>query len=73
MVACKALREKAEREKGCKYCNSDMCFTCIKQLDYYGDGSFESKCADEADALRCVAYKPMNYCPMCGKRLEVEP
>jgi hypothetical protein len=69
-TALTALREKAEREKGCKYCNSDMCFTCIKQLDYYGDGSFESKCADEADAIRCVAYKPMKYCPMCGKRLE---
>jgi hypothetical protein len=41
-VILNALREKAERSKGCEHCRG-----------------WDSRCG-------------ANYCPMCGKRLEVE-
>ena len=42
-IALAALREKAERSKGCEHCRG-----------------WDSRCG-------------ANYCPMCGKRLEVAP
>lgn len=43
MLAAEALREQAERSKGCDHCRG-----------------WDSRCG-------------ANYCPMCGKRLEVGP
>lgn len=42
-VAIEALREQAERSRGCEYCRG-----------------WDKRCG-------------ASYCPMCGRRLEVEP
>jgi len=47
-----ALREKADQDKGCEYCNGDI------PVLY--------------DTFDSVNGKPVNFCPMCGRRLEKE-
>jgi hypothetical protein len=65
-IALAALREKAEREKGCEYCKP-RCHNCKHDVydgfcRYYG----KHGCGN-------LHHEPKyNYCPMCGKRLEVE-
>ena len=51
-TALAALREQAEREKGCEYCDDNFKF-------------WQTQISGELPNVR--------YCPMCGKRLEVEP
>jgi hypothetical protein len=51
LLAVNALREKAEREKGCEYCDDNFKF-------------WQTQISGELPNVR--------YCPMCGKRLEVE-
>ena len=70
-----ALREKAERSKGCCYCNTG------EPLNGYEDvGSFiilpkgkkyYLEIAFSNDFYSCAT--DINFCPNCGKRLEVEP
>ena len=68
--AITALREQAEREKGCEFC----CYTEYpeKQLypkrDYlfYAGYSKQIK-VDEFDEFET---EEINYCPMCGKKLK---
>lgn len=70
-----ALREKAERDKGCEHCllgleiaynakskhiNSKESYICL-------DGNIL-----EADLYTEYMAVEVRYCPMCGKRLEVE-
>jgi hypothetical protein len=74
-IAISALRDKAEREKGCQYC------TTGESLNGYDDvGSFAIhpngkthylEVAYNDDFYNCTVY--INFCPMCGRRLEVEP
>jgi uncharacterized Zn-finger protein len=56
-VAVKALREKAEREKGCEYCNSRFGIAShhVNQAGMQAGTNRNAKC-----------------CPECGRRLEVE-
>jgi hypothetical protein len=59
-VAIEALREQAEREKGCEYCK-------VLTPDCCGGFFLPSIDPDcEADMVT------ITHCPMCGKRLEVE-
>ena len=75
-IALDALREKAERDKGCEHCllgleiaynaeskhiNSKESYICL-------DGNIL-----EADLYTEYMAAEVRYCPMCGKRLEVEP
>jgi hypothetical protein len=70
--AVEALREKAERKKGCEYCNTG------ESLNGYEDvGSFiilpngkkyYLEITFNRDFYNCTT--DINYCPMCGKRLE---
>lgn len=70
-----ALREKQERDKGCEHCllgleiaynakskhiNSKESYICL-------DGNIL-----EADLYTEYMAVEVRYCPMCGKRLEVE-
>jgi|WetSurMetagenome_2_1015567.scaffolds.fasta_scaffold481484_2 hypothetical protein len=48
--AIQALREKQEREKGCKICTA-------------GDGEF---------TVKCLKWNDYKFCPMCGRKLEVD-
>ncbi len=57
-MAIEALREKQEREKGCEYCNSR-----------FGIASHHINQA----GLQAGTRRDAKYCPMCGKRLEVQP
>jgi hypothetical protein len=50
-LALTALSEKAEREKGCEYCDDNFKF-------------WQAQISGELPNVR--------FCPMCGKRLEVE-
>ena len=59
-TALTALREKAEREKGCEYCTTPACETCIH------DGSYEY-CSCLCRGIS--HYEPINFCPMCGRKL----
>lgn len=56
--ALAALREQAEREKGCEYCNSRFAIA----THYITESG-----------MKAGTNKTANFCPMCGKRLEVEP
>lgn len=63
-LALAALREKAERSKGCAYCNGE-----IKAADsafglYEHDGEWRIS-TDEYDTL-------IHFCPMCGRKLTKE-
>jgi uncharacterized protein with PIN domain len=57
-LALAALREKAERERGCEYCNSRFGIAShhVNQAGMQAGTNRNAKC-----------------CPECGKRLEVEP
>jgi len=54
-LAIIALREQAEREKGCLSCNSD---------EWY----FNRWCWIDEKGDPC--HQKIKFCPMCGKRLE---
>lgn len=75
--AIQALQEKAEREKGCEYCNSG---TVEGACD--SDGTMR---VDKGDT-HCLPYIAVNnetygtsdlfdinYCPMCGRKLTSVP
>ncbi len=57
-LAVDALREQAERSKGCEYCNSRFGIAT-----HHINGQL----------LQAGTKKIAIYCPMCGRRLEVEP
>lgn len=70
--AVEALREKMERSKWCEYCTQgeEMAYgqDSMKRTAYiYLDGNLLT--ADLYSESMAVA---VCYCPMCGKRLEVE-
>ena len=58
-------------KSSCNWCRSgkELCGTCIKKLDYHGDGG-SNTCSAESYRLKCAYYKPMNYCPNCGAKME---
>ncbi len=56
-IALAAIREQAERNKGCRYCQDKS----YKQKGYYVD--------DPEGEIVGINH----YCMNCGKRLEVEP
>ena len=75
-LAVEALREQAERSKGCSFCDEES-----GEHDYMNglqsiDGTKylvleTSEWDDYYDCYNDVRI-PVKYCPMCGKRLEVE-
>ena len=79
--AIEALREKAEREKGCTHCqkpyvsiggiNEDKAIIYLGAERPYNKGNVEYLHHMDS-AGRMNAFK-VRHCPMCGKRLEVEP
>lgn len=73
-LALAALREQAEREKGCIFCSGER--HCIREA--FDEGTAKVISADNRYALsvgtsRDAAIFNIFFCPMCGKRLEVEP
>jgi hypothetical protein len=67
-LALNALREKAEREKGCEYCRGN-----VKEL-VDGDTTIFINHEDKVFYTDWSGndYLDWKYCPMCGRRLEVE-
>lgn len=65
-LVIKTLQEKAEREKGCEYCNEyksiSSCFTEYSLEISNGEISIWN-------GLRCEASFLINYCPHCGRKL----
>lgn len=59
-----ALQEKAEREKGCEYCLR-MANMPFEEHDVYIDGNGKLDVDADED------YQ-LNFCPMCGRKLEVD-
>lgn len=57
LKALEALREKAEREKGCEYCNSRFGIATL----YINEAG-----------LQAGTRKSATYCPMCGRELKEE-
>ena len=73
-VAIEALREQAERSKGCVFCNDER--HRIREVFDEGTAKIidaENHYALSVDTSRDAAIFNIFYCPMCGKRLEVEP
>lgn len=58
LFAAAALREKAERIRGCEYCNSR-----------FGIASHHVNQA----GMQAGTKRNAKYCPECGRRLEVQP
>ena len=63
--------ESPKPQEHCDWCKPEheLCGTCIKKLDYYGDGGSDV-CSDALGQPKCHYYKPMNYCPNCGAKME---
>ena len=72
-LAQSALREKAERNKGCGFCcyqeHPDKTFYPKEGYAFYAGFSKQI----DVDAFDEIETDEIKYCPMCGKRLEVEP
>lgn len=72
-LALAALREQAERSKGCGFCcyqeHPDKTFYPKEGYAFYAGFSKQI----DVDAFDEIESDEIKYCPMCGKRLEVEP
>ena len=64
-TALAALREKAEREKGCEWCIDMGDFDRFEHYRIDREGNAEVH-------AHMVLANLSRFCPMCGKRLEVE-
>lgn len=60
---CAAKHEQAERDKGCAWCNKNLRFECYLIDDEGHTASIENNVVQTVIA---------EFCPMCGKRLEVK-
>lgn len=60
-VAIEALREKQEREKGCAVCSCEYHQELCAEVVRYHSSDFATQ--EKVD---------VHYCPVCGRRLEVE-
>ena len=72
-TAHRALREKAERSKGCEFC----CYTEYPDEKLYPKEGYAfyagfSKQVD-VDAFDEDEVEKISYCPMCGRKLEEAP
>ena len=90
-MAIEALREQAERSKGCEWCTGALPEDITPHREF-----FKNMLKGWSEDWLCVAKKvpsgehilhcetdtaltdfsvdiPIRFCPMCGKRLEVEP
>ena len=57
-----------KKKKACEFCKDgeEKCGTC--ERFFMGmDG-----CATNCDSEKCIAYKPVNHCYMCGRKLKKE-
>lgn len=54
-------------EKKCEFCREgdEKCGTCEGKYK-----EWDESCASDCDEEKCVAYKPVNYCFMCGRKLK---
>ena len=54
----------------CYWCKprEELCGTCRKFFDYYGDGGSD-KCSASFDDAKCVYYEPISHCPNCGAKM----
>jgi hypothetical protein len=71
-ITLEALHEKAERERGCGYCNNER--HCIREAFDEGTAQIidaEKHYALSIDTSRDAAIFNIFCCPMCGRRLEV--
>ena len=65
----KILQEKAEREKGCEYCNNhkpllSLCTEYAIEIDDKEISIWQD--------LKCLEIFNINLCPMCGRKLVEE-
>ncbi|MFA5675426.1 MAG: hypothetical protein WDA65_02790 [Christensenellales bacterium] len=60
-TAMQALREKQEREKGCAVCSCEYHQELCAEVVRYHSSDFATQ--EKVD---------VHYCPVCGRRLEVE-
>ena len=69
-IACGEVKTcehfKEERRGNCLWCNTgnELCGTCAKFFDYFGDGY--DKCSASCEEEKCAYYEPIGFCPRCG-------
>lgn len=72
-LAIEALREKAERSRGCEFC----CYTEYPDEKLYPKEGYTFYAGFykqiNVDAFDEGELEKLKFCPSCGKRLEVEP
>lgn len=67
-LALSALREQAERDKGCEYCKDELDLesgNCLEPSLFIRGNELIARRYDERDSVAEI-----NLCPMCGRRLE---
>ena len=69
-AAIAALREKAEREKGCEYCNTENNRYLTDDVYLASTNFFGLNRQRVITSQDGSEYKVLLYCPMCGRRLE---
>ena len=71
-LALTALREKQERDKGCEYCSCSEYpdNTLYQKEGYIFYAGYSKQIA--ADDFHEYETEEIKFCPICGKRLEVE-
>ena len=72
-LALTALSEKQERDKGCEFCSCSEYpdSTLYQKEGYIFYAGYSKQIA--ADDFREYETEEIKFCPICGKRLEVEP
>ena len=77
-MAIQALQEKAEREKGCEYCNRgvselDACDSDGMMRIDKGNEHCSPYIAVNNETYGTSDLFDINYCPMCGRKLTSAP
>ena len=71
-TALAALREKAERERGCEWC-AVTCYVCVRGADGgcgHWDNCSRANVKDEDYPHDQDLYNPKPYCDRCGRKLK---
>lgn len=66
--------EHHKEERQCDWCKpgKEVCGTCRKFFDYYGDGGSD-RCSAGFDDDKCDYYEPIGNCPNCGADMRGMP
>ena len=64
-------KKDAVKRGRCFWCEpgEEACGTCVR---FYSIDGTEDRCSAEFNAPKCAYYEPINYCPNCGAKMDLE-